>query len=169
MTKKHLDAPFTYDWPMANVAVDIVLTTEPSESEGCKVLLIRRGKDPYKGKLAMPGGFLDVLEDKTLLDAAFRELEEETKLTRDQLEELLIGDPIQTEVLGDIDRDPRGRVVSVVFHFRVRGEIKAVASDDAEPGSAQYIPVRLLPDESEFAFEHRQTILNAIYEECLPE
>ena len=169
MAKKHPNAPFTYDWPMANVAVDIVLTTEPSETEGCKVLLLRRGEDPYKGQLALPGGFLDVLEDRTLLDADFRELEEETKLTRDQLEELLIGDPIQTEVLGDIDRHPRGRVVSVVFHFRIRDEIKAVASDDAEPGSAQYIPVRLLPDESEFAFEHRQTVLNAVYEEYLPD
>ena len=161
MPSKHPDAPFTYNWPMPSVAVDIILTAHGKE--GLEVLLIRRGNEPHKDKLALPGGFLDVLTDKTLEDTVWRELEEETKIAKEVLiEGLVTQDLQQTVVLSDIDRDPRGRVISVVHLLEIAYTINAVASDDARPGSAQWIPLSQLPAKEEFAFEHKAAILESV-------
>jgi ADP-ribose pyrophosphatase YjhB (NUDIX family) len=70
-------------------------------------LVIRRGNEPFKGILALPGGFVD--EDETVECAAVRELEEETsvRVTEDRLR--LIG------VFSRVDRDPRGRTITVAY------------------------------------------------------
>jgi len=83
------------------VAVDIVIFTIQSGS--LKVLLIKRKIPPFKGKLAIPGGF--VLPNEDLEDAAMRELREETGVSDLYLEQLYS--------FGDPKRDPRERVVSI--------------------------------------------------------
>ena len=75
------------------------------ESE-LKVLLIERALDPFKGKWALPGGFVRV--DETLDEAARRELEEEAGLKNVFLEQLY--------TFGEMKRDPRERVVSVAYY-----------------------------------------------------
>src|SRR5215203_2202919 len=87
------------------IMVDVVV---PSE-EG-RILLIRRGTEPYEGYWALPGGFVEVGE--TLEEAAAREAEEETGLEIEIVR--LIG------VYSDPDRDPRGHNVSCVYLARVR-------------------------------------------------
>src|SRR5438132_13310292 len=91
---------YCYDYPRPAVTVDVVLVTLEKEPH---VLLIRRKHDPYAGKWAIPGGFIDI--DEPLESAARRELREETGLEVGPLEQL--------HTFGTPDRDPRGRTISV--------------------------------------------------------
>lgn len=88
--------------------------------ESGRVLLIRRGRPPFEGSLALPGGFVEAGE--TVEDACRRELLEETGVRAGKL--ILVG------VYSEPGRDPRGASVSVAFLTRVRGA-KAEAGDDA--------------------------------------
>ncbi len=106
-----------YDYPRPALTVDVVLVTaEPLP----RVLLIRRGGQPFKGKWALPGGFVE--ENERLSDAAARELVEETGVIVKELEQLYTA--------GDPGRDPRGWTVSVAYLARVEST-DAVAGDDA--------------------------------------
>lgn len=97
------------------LAVDCVVL-DPQD----RVLLIRRGHEPFRGAYALPGGFVEVGE--TVEDACRRELMEETGVKLGKL--TLVG------VFSDPGRDPRGHTVAVSFLSRVRSS-KATAGDDA--------------------------------------
>jgi 8-oxo-dGTP diphosphatase len=128
---------YAYDYPRPAVAVDIVLATT---DERPRVLLIRRKRDPFAGRWALPGGFVDVNE--ALDAAARRELHEETGLDVKHIE--------QMHAFGDPGRDPRGHVVSVVYLARVdRAHFQPVAADDA--AEAKWFPLHRLPP---LAFDH---------------
>ena len=104
------------------------------------VLLIERGREPFKGRFALPGGFVDYGED---IEAAIhREIAEETGLE---------GLPFrQFRTFGKPGRDPRGHTVSVVYVAVIIGEApEVVGGDDA--ASADWFPVKRLPD---LAFDH---------------
>ena len=93
--------PHTYQYPRAALTVDcVVFGLDESE---LKLLLIQRALEPFKGKWALPGGFVRV--DETLDEAARRELVEEAGLKNVFLEQLY--------TFGGVDRDPRERIVSV--------------------------------------------------------
>src|SRR5881397_1298184 len=95
--------PYTYQYPRPALTVDCVVF---GFDEGeLKVLLIQRELEPFRGKWALPGGFVHV--DETLEDAARRELREETGFAGAFLEQLY--------TFGDLKRDPRERVVSVAY------------------------------------------------------
>ena len=83
------------------VAVDLVIFTVRSGE--LQVLLIERGKEPFLGQPALPGGY--VHQRETLDKAARRELEEETGIDGGQLH------LEQLRTYGDPERDPRGRVI----------------------------------------------------------
>jgi 8-oxo-dGTP diphosphatase len=110
-----------------------------------RVLLIRRGRPPFKGKHALPGGFVDVGE--TVEDACRREVVEEVGIKVGRLE--LIG------VYSDPERDPRGHSCSVVFLARV-GRATPRAGDDAAA-------VEWVEDWStlDMAFDHKQILRDA--------
>jgi len=120
--------------------VDVVV---PSE-EG-RILLIRRGSDPYEGQWALPGGFVEVGE--TLEDAAAREAEEETGLKMEIVR--LVG------VYSDPDRDPRGHNVSCAYLARVREGEPEAATDAAEVAF-------LDPSTVNLAFDHEKIIADAL-------
>ena len=134
--------PFVYPYPRPMVTVDAVVFR--TNGDILEVLLIRRKKAPFAGKLALPGGFVEIDED--LEDAAKRELAEETGLLSVGLSQL--------GAFGRPGRDPRGRTISIAFGgivplsgSRVRG------GDDAD--LAAWVPVDGLPD---LAFDHDEII-----------
>lgn len=133
---------FTYDYPRPALTADVVLLTcEPRP----RILLIKRAQDPFAGRWALPGGFVN--EDERLIDAARRELLEETGVTVTHLEQLC--------AVGDPGRDPRGWTVSVVFFARVE-ELAAKGSDDAS--EAKWFRLDRLP---ELAFDHAEILKRA--------
>jgi 8-oxo-dGTP diphosphatase len=122
------------------LAVDCVVFNAKGE-----VLLIERKNPPFKGHLALPGGFVDVGE--TVEAACRRELMEETGVKAGRLK--LLG------VYSDPARDPRGHTVSVVFVARVRSRTVR-AGDDA--AAAQWVSDwRKLP----LAFDHAKILSDA--------
>src|ERR1035437_7103822 len=137
---------YSYKYPRAALTVDCVVF---SFDEGAlKVLLIERGLEPFKGRWALPGGFVRV--DETLDDAARRELAEETGLKHVFLEQLY--------TFGEVERDPRERVVSVAYYALVKlsDHLAKAATDAAE---AHWFPVSRLP---KLAFDHADIVAVAL-------
>lgn len=100
--------PSTYEFPRPALTVDAVVFG--LDDEDLKILLIRRDLPPFEGKWALPGGFVRVGE--ALEDAVRRELTEETGIDQVFLEQLY--------TFGDLDRDPRERVVTVAYYALVK-------------------------------------------------
>lgn len=129
----------TYKYPRPAVTVDAILISNQNT-----VLLIERGGEPFKGKWALPGGFIDM--DEELDEACRRELEEETGLK--------VGTLKQFKAFGDVFRDPRHRTISVLFYAFLNDEPIPMAGDDA--AKAQWFPINQLP---ELAFDHEQILM----------
>ena len=133
---------YAYRWPRASVTADAVLF---AEREGLTyVLLIQRGNEPYKGCWAFPGGFLEM--DETAR-CAERELEEETGIVLTGMQ--LVG------IYSDVERDPRGRVITAAYAAMTTMP-EATAADDA--AAAQWWPLNDLPP---LAFDHDKILADA--------
>jgi 8-oxo-dGTP diphosphatase len=114
------------------------------DDQDLKVLLIQRGVPPFAGKWALPGGFVHI--DESLEEAVRRELKEETGLSNVFLEQLYS--------FGDVNRDPRGRVVSVAYYALVKlADHHVLAATDA--ANAAWFPVAELPP---LAFDHAKIL-----------
>lgn len=137
----------TEDYPRPSVTVDLVIFTIAEND--LKVLLVRRGGEPFKGRWALPGGFVEI--DESLEDAAARELEEEVGVRNVYLEQLY--------TFGDPKRDPRGRVISVAYFALVDAEHQkiAAASDAADAAwHSVFNPPKL-------AFDHKKILEYAVW------
>jgi 8-oxo-dGTP diphosphatase len=137
------------------VTVDIIILTRMGKLKGLYVLLIKRKNNPFKNCRAIPGGFVDINKNESLEEAAYRELREETSLSIKDLNGFYLK---QHATYGDPDRDPRTRVISVVFYAVVPYSMKLLkavkARDDAK--EAAWFPLSKLP--VKMAFDHK-TIL----------
>ena len=135
---------YTYKYPRPAVTADcIVITKEPEP----KVLLIERGDEPFKGCWAFPGGFMNM--DETTEQCAIRELEEETGLR--------VSDVHQIGAYSKVDRDPRGRTITVAYLTIIDEPIAVNGQDDA--AKAQWFPLSVLP---ELAFDHYDIMQDAV-------
>jgi 8-oxo-dGTP diphosphatase len=132
--------------PPFAVTADIVLISSAGERA---ILLIERGGEPFRGCLALPGGFVE--PDESLIDAAQRELAEETGIEGIELRQLA--------AFGAPDRDPRMRVVSVAHVAVIDTRPDPVAASDAS--SARWVPVSEL-SEADLAFDHAEIIAAAL-------
>lgn len=134
---------YIYDWPRPMVTVDIAVFNQLKDK--LHILLIQRGKEPFKGFWALPGGFVEM--DEELDEAAARELSEETGLRNINLEQIY--------TFGGIGRDPRGRVISILYMGIVEADVPELnAADDAS--AVQWYDACRLPEE--IAFDHRMVI-----------
>lgn len=132
---------YSYQYPRAALTVDAIVYV--IDNAGKKVLLIERGREPFKEKWALPGGFIDM--DETLEQACIRELQEETGLKVNKMEQFRTYDAV--------DRDPRHRTISVVFTAELEREQQVTGSDDA--ARAEWF---LTDDLPELAFDHAQIL-----------
>jgi 8-oxo-dGTP diphosphatase len=138
---------YIYDWPRPMVSVDAAVF---SFFEGkAKLLLIKRGDEPFKGQWALPGGFVGI--DEELDDAIARELFEEAGLSGIALE--------QMHTFGKPGRDPRGRQITIVFMgVASEKQRKIRAGDDA--AKARWFDIEKLP--KDLAFDHNEVVRCAI-------
>jgi len=136
---------FLNEYPRPAITVDCVVFG--LDQGRLKVLLIQRKIEPFIGSWALPGGFVRI--DETLEDAAIRELKEESNLSKVYLEQLA--------TFGAVERDPRGRIVTVAYYALAKsGDHNLVAATDA--AKAAWFDFRALPD---VAFDHKKIILCA--------
>ncbi len=133
-------AAFPYQYKYEHMAVTTDCAIFTYEDWKLKVLLVRRGGEPYKGQWAFPGGFLKM--DETAEEGARRELREETGLVPSAIGQL--------GVFSDVDRDPRERVITIAWYALVKPS-EVVGGDDAD--EAAWFPVDALPP---LAFDHRK-------------
>jgi len=142
---------FQYQFPRPAVTVDAVIFDMYDDDKIPKVLLIKRKNEPFKGMWAIPGGFLEM--DEELEVGAARELYEEAGLDipSDELQQVV--------AVGRRNRDPRDRIISVVYTAVVdRFEYTEVcAGDDAE--DARWFQVTELP---ELAADHLEIVRKAL-------
>ena len=134
---------FTYEYPRPAVTADCVVITKEKEP---KVLLIQRGHEPFKGYWAFPGGFMNM--DETTEQCAVRELKEETGLK--------IANIQQIGAYSKVDRDPRGRTVTVAY-LAIIEKPEAVKGLDYA-AKAQWFPISALP---KLAFDHEEIMKDA--------
>jgi bifunctional NMN adenylyltransferase/nudix hydrolase len=120
------------------------------------VLMIRRRAEPGKGLWALPGGYVNANTDKSVEDAAIRELREETQIKVPA--PVLRGSIVRSKVFDAIDRSPRGRIITHAFHIQLPdGELpKVKGSDDAE--KARWVPIAEV--RSEECFEDHFEIIS---------
>ncbi len=135
---------FCYKYPHPSVTADCVIFG--FDGTTIKVLLIQRGIEPFKGKWAFPGGFMNI--DETVEECAKRELEEETGLKNVSVE--------QFYTFSDVNRDPRERVITVAHYALVKlSEVKG--GDDAT--SARWFSMDEVPS---LAFDHDRILRIAV-------
>ena len=132
---------YTYEYPRPAVTADCIVMTKNNDP---KVLLIERGHEPFKGFWAFPGGFMNM--DETTEQCAIRELEEETGLKVTEIK--------QIGAYSKVDRDPRGRTITVAYLALVDEPLPVRGQDDAT--KAQWFSIKNLP---KLAFDHEE-ILN---------
>ena len=135
---------YTYPFPRPSVTTDCVIFGY--DGKDLKLLLVERGIPPFKGMWALPGGYLQMDEDA--IDGAKRELFEETGLRDAYIE--------QFRTFSAVDRDPRGRVITIAHLALVRiSEVKG--GDDA--AKARWFPLKDVP---QLAFDHDMILREAM-------
>lgn len=142
-----MEGQYCYRYPRPAVTVDCVIFG--FDGQVLRVLLIERGGEPYKGSWAFPGGFLNM--DETTDEGAVRELEEETGLKDVFVEQL--------QVFSEVERDPRGRTITVAYYAMVNPEgMKIAGFDDA--ADARWFTLQELPP---LAFDHGYILQVALH------
>ena len=149
---------YTYPYQMVSVATDLIVICDrdvftPAED---KILLIKRGGEPYKDSYALPGGFVEVNE--LPLDAAKRELMEETNIDVDK-ENLVF-----VKMADKVDRDPRQRTYSYVYDVFITEEQAAQAKAGDDAAALEWFDVKdIIEHKIPLAFDH-QEILDEYFE-----
>ena len=135
---------YTYKYPRPSVTADCIVIAKEAEP---KVLLIERGDEPFMGCWAFPGGFMNM--DETTEQCAIRELEEGTGLQLSKIQ--------QIGAYSKVDRDPRGRTITVAYLAVIDAPVAVTGQDDA--AKAEWWSLSDLPH---LAFDHYDIIQDAI-------
>lgn len=152
MARQTLPKTYCYPYPRMLVTVDAIIIRKGTDISP-RLLLIERGNNPYRGRYALPGGFPEMNE--LLVDAAKRELWEETGLSGIELKQLAAFDAP--------DRDPRDRNISIVFYGFTDGTNDKIRPGD-DAAKADWFPLDNLPL---LAFDHKH-IIETFRQEVMP-
>jgi len=147
----------TYHYPRPCVTVDLLVVGHGTD--GDRLLLIRRGKPPFAGMWALPGGFVDTGDEvgaqgEDLPDAAARELREETGVTGVDLR--------QVGAVGTPDRDPRHRTITVLYRADLDEPLPAPHGGDDASEARWWLLEGVLEGEPALAFDHLELVRWAI-------
>lgn len=137
---------YVYEYPHMAVTVDLVVVDRAAG--GRRVLLIRRGRPPFEGRWALPGGFVDM--DERIEDAARRELREETGVAA--------GDLRFVGYFDAIGRDPRERTVSFAFAAEIDAAAARLRAGDDAIAAAWHD----VADPPPLAFDHAEIVAAAL-------
>lgn len=140
---------YTYEYPRPAFSADTVVLRDGAG--GREVLLIRRGAEPYLGRWALPGGFVEEMERPA--HAARRELAEETGLRP-------AGELTQLGAYAEPGRDPRGWIVTAVYVVELGPDEDAAVEGGDDAAEAAWFPVDGLP--SPLAFDHADIVADAL-------
>lgn len=136
---------YIYEYPRPAVTADAVILAGNGHLR--KVLLIQRGRPPYQGMWALPGGFVDMDED--IDDAVVREVREETGLQLSGYQQL--------KAFGHPGRDPRHRTITIAYLLLIDQPLDVRGQDDA--AEAGWFDIHTLPP---LAFDHDHIIHEAL-------
>lgn len=136
----------TTEAPQIICTVDVVLLTLHQES--LHVLLLKREQEPFKGALALPGGYIHADEDLSAQEAAARVLQTKTGMASPYLEQLA--------TFSGPGRDPRGWSVSIAYYALLPIPSAALAAHDV---GMRLLPVEHLPA---LPFDHRSIVELAV-------
>lgn len=148
--KKRGPGPFvTCDSIVVKTALGSTASIGRHRPSDYDILLVKRRNDPYKGLLALPGGFMEP-DDPSILDGALRELEEETSLVLSRKHFL------ESAVWDNPRRDPRARIIGVahVFYCSADEAASVSAGDDAESADWYNLQDIVNLGASNLAFDH---------------
>ena len=144
---KSLDVPKADKFYNPSLATDALVLRKHKDDNFHDILLVTRKYNPFKGRFAFPGGFVNYNEEP--LKGCLRELEEECTLKGKN--------PELVAISGDPKRDPRKHVVSFCYKVEVGEDDKPIAADDA--ATASFYPLNeLLKKPERFAFDHHSII-----------
>lgn len=129
-----------------SITVDLLVFT--IEDEELKIVMIKRKNLPYKGMLSLPGSFVGM--EETLDEAASRGIKEKTGLADIYFEQLY--------TWGEVNRDPRMRIISVSYMALVSIEELYRAAGSSEISSHLYSVDKLLQSDERIAFDHKEMI-----------
>ena len=153
-TDSEADFLTNYDpsaYPSALLTVDLAIFTL---RDGClRLLLIKRDAHPEKGKLALPGGFVDLVRDANLQATASRKLFEKTGVSLSHLE--------QVHTQGNRDRDPRGWSITVLYMALV-SDAQLEAQQTENSADLHWRDPAALTRSRSLAFDHRDLIKVAL-------
>lgn len=140
----------SFPYPPTFVTVDAVVI------QSGHILMIRRRAEPGRGLLALPGGFLDALSDKSLEDAMLRELREETGLKIPA--PVIRGNIVETKVFDAIERSTRGRTITHAFLIKLPNGVLPRIKAGSDASTAKWIPISQINRNE--CFEDHYEIIN---------
>ena len=138
--------PKYMDYHVPRTAADAIVLKEVEGEHW--LLMITRGKEPYKGRLGFPGGHIDYGEDPKT--ACLRELREECNVEGFE--------PELFEVRGKPERDPRYHMISIFYLVKVDANCNAIAGDDAAHAAWYKFADLLSKSPEEFTFDHHEVV-----------
>ena len=131
-----------------SLTTDSIVLRKHKNDKYHDILLVTRGKNPFAGKLAFPGGFVNFNEDPKI--GCLRELKEETNLDGKNIELLT--------VRGDPKRDPRRHTVTIVYIVKVDPGSEPKGGDDAKDAKFYDLKTIIKTKKDDMAFDHYSII-----------
>ncbi|MEE9494605.1 MAG: NUDIX domain-containing protein [Gammaproteobacteria bacterium] len=147
--KEFLNAYRNSDFPVPLLTVDSVLFSVKDAS--LKILLLKRARHPHKSRWSLPGGFIDIENDKTTRDTAIRKLTEKTQVTPPYLEQL--------RTFSGKARDPRGWSATIAYFALIAHQEANAILQHAD--DAQWVSLNELENYQPLAFDHQEIIQSA--------